>query len=214
MKKNLFLLSSILTVGVLLTACGTPDTVEEDTGTAPEETAEETTVEVEEEEAEEEVAEEPEEETNTGESTEEAEPAGTLTQSDEQNYELYVLDGYELTAEEPNKDALYVADNSGVFMRIETFAAGETDFASLEENMKQTLQAVNPEEEPAEATNFDEADFEQSAAYEIPSTEGTVTGIVYEKEDLLVRLTIFDDSTVNATEDFITMGRTIGTLEQ
>lgn len=199
MKKNLFLLSSILTIGVLLTACGTPDTaMEEETDSPPEEVVEEETA----------------EETDSGESTEEAEPAGTLTQSDEQNYEMYVLDGYELTAEEPNKDALYVADNSGVFMRIETFAAGETDFASLEENMKQTLQAVNPDEEPAEVMDFDGADFEQSTAYEVQSTEGTVTGIVYEKEDLLVRLTIFDDSTVNATEDFIAMGKTIETLEQ
>jgi hypothetical protein len=36
-----------------------------------------------------------------------------------------------------------------------------------------------------------------------------VTGLVYEKDDLLVRLTIFDDSTVNATEEFLAMGKTI-----
>ena len=79
--------------------------------------------------------------------------------------------------------------------------------------MKQTLQAVNPDEAPAEVADFDGTGYTQSAAYQVPSTEDTVTGIVYEKEDLLVRLTIFDDSNVNATEDFIAMGKTITSTE-
>lgn len=211
MKKHLFLLSSVLTVGILLAACGSPETAEEEPGTAPDEATEEV---VEEETDDSVPAEETEEETDAGENTETAEPAGTLTQSDEQTYELHVLDGYELTAEEPRKDALYAADNSAVFMRIETFTPEETGFAAAEESMIQTLQAVNPEQEPAEVTDFDGADFDQSIAYEVPSTEGTVTGIVFEKEELLVRLTIFDDSTVNATDDLIAMGKTIESLEQ
>ena len=194
MKKHLFLGSSILTIGLLLTACGSPDTAEENTGTAPEEAAEEIVEEetddsVPAEEAVEDT-EDAEEETTAGEEAEEPELAGTLTQSEEQNYELTVLDGYELSAEEPGKDALYVSDNSAVFMRIETFTPEEIDFASAEENMRETLQAANPDEEPVEVTDFDGADFTQSAAYEIPSAEGTVTGIVYEKENLIVRLTI------------------------
>lgn len=190
-------------MGTLLAACGTADTVEEDTAPveAPEETpAEETTT--------------SEEETTTSEETvEAAAPAGTLIQSDEQNYELHVLDGYELTAEEPNKDSLYVTDNSAVFMRIETFSPEDIDFASAAESMKQTLKAVNPDAEAVEASNFDGTNFKQSAAYEVPSAEGSVTGIVYENDKLIVRLTIFDDSTVNATEDFISMGKTIQSLE-
>lgn len=218
MKKHLFLGSSILTIGLLLTACGSPDTAEENTGTAPEEAAEEIVEEetddsVPAEEAVEDT-EDAEEETTAGEEAEEPELAGTLTQSEEQNYELTVLDGYELSAEEPGKDALYVSDNSAVFMRIETFTPEEIDFASAEENMRETLQAANPDEEPVEVTDFDGADFTQSAAYEIASAEGTVTGIVYEKENLIVRLTIFDDNTVNATEDFIAMGKTIESVEQ
>lgn len=213
MKQHLFLLSSILTIGTLLAACGSSNTAEEDAATAPEAATEEA-VESADSAPEEEVVEDTEEETSTDEGTEEAEPLGTLTQSDEKKYELYVLDGYELTAEEPNKDALYASDNSAVFMRIETFTPEETDFASAAESMRQTLQAVNPEEEPVETTDFDGADFQQSTAYEVPSAEGTVTGIVYEKENLIVRLTIFDDSTVNATEDFIAMGKTIQAPEK
>jgi len=212
-KKHLFLSSSILTIGMLFAACGSPDTAEEDTGAAPEEAAEEIVEEetddsVPAEEAVEDT-EEATEETAAGEVPVEAELDGTLTQSDEQGYELTVLEGYQLSAEEPGKDALFVSDNSAVFMRIETFTPEEVDFASAEENMQQTLQAVNPDEEPAEVADFDGAGFTQSSAYEIPSAEGTVTGIVYEKEDLIVRLTIFDDSSANAT-----MGKTIRALEQ
>ena len=210
MKKHLFLLSSILTIGVLLTACGSPDTAEGDIGNAPEEAMEEVVdEETDDSMPADEVAEETEEDANAGQDAEETVPPGTLTQSEEQNYELYVLDGYILTAEEPKKDALYAEDNSAVFMRIETFTPEEADFTSLEESMKQTLEAVNPDEEPIEAPGFDGSDFKQSAAFEVPSTEGSVTGIVYEKENLLVRLTIFDDNTLNATEDFIAMGKTI-----
>lgn len=191
MKKNLLLMSSILTIGVLLSACGSTDTTDGNTGTPPKDAAEEA----------------------TQEKTQESEPAGTLIQSDGQNFEMHILEGYELTAEEPKKDSLYLKENPAAFMRIETFALEETDFAAAEETMKQTLQAVNPDEDPAEVTDFDGSGYTQSAAYQVPSTEGTVTGIVYEKEDLLVRLTIFDDSSVNAIEDFIAMGKTIKSTE-
>ncbi|MGE6368567.1 hypothetical protein ACQKDB_05510 [Planococcus kocurii] len=236
MKKNLFLFSSALMIAMLLAACGTAATVEEDT--EPVEAPAEDTTASEDESVEEstedntasddESVEESTEDTTTNddgsveESTEDTttsddesveEAAGTLIQSDEQNYKLHVLDGYELTAEEPNKDSLYVSDNSAVFMRIETFSSEDIDFASATESMKQTLKAVNPDTEAVEASNFDGANFKQSAAFEVPSTEGSVTGIVYENDKLIVRLTIFDDNTVNATEDFISMGKTIQSVE-
>ena len=194
MKKNLFVLSSILTIGLLLAACGSTDTTDEETAPTPDDAAEEVVQ---------------EETDDSAPAADESEPEGTLTQSDGQNFEMHVLEGYELTAEEPKKDSLYVKDHPAVFMRIETFTLAETDFASAEETMIQTMEAVNPAEEPVEVPDFDGAGFTQSAAYKVPSTEGTVTGIVYEKEDLLVRLTIFDDSTINAAEDFIAMGKTI-----
>lgn len=194
MKKNLFVLSSILTIGLLLAACGSTNPTDEETAPTPDDAAEEVVQ---------------EETDDSAPAADESEPEGTLTQSDGQNFEMHVLEGYELTAEEPKKDSLYVKDHPAVFMRIETFTPAETDFASAEETMIQTMKAVNPDEEPVEVPDFDEAGFTQSAAYKVPSTEGTVTGIVYEKEDLLVRLTIFDDSTINAAEDFIAMGKTI-----
>jgi|GEM_PF-1212259 len=197
MKKNLFLLSSIMMISLLLTACLSR---EEEEVTEPVESTEQT----------------PTEEQSTpdeGESTEQTEPVGTLTQSDGQNYELYVQDGYELTSEEPSKDVLYVADNMGVFMRVETFPLDEADYDFVADTMKQTLAAVNPDQEPVELTYFDHVAAIQSTAFNVPSSEGTVTGIVYELENLIVRLTIFDDSTVNATEDFIAMSKTIQAIQ-
>lgn len=199
MKKNLFVLSSILTIGLLLTACGSTNPTDEETAPAPEDAAEEVVQ---------------EETDDSVPAADEAEPEGTLTQSDGQNFEMHVLEGYELTAEEPKKDSLYVKDHPAVFMRIETFTPEETDFATAEETMIQTLQAVSPDEEAVEVTDFDGSGYTQSAAWKVPSSEGTVTGIVYEKDDLLVRLTIFDDSTVNATEEFFAMAKTIKTQEQ
>ncbi|MCH4824856.1 MAG: hypothetical protein N2C11_05200 [Planococcus sp. (in: firmicutes)] len=197
MKKNLFLLSSVMVVSLLLTACLSRD---EETVAEPVESTEQT----------------PTEEQSTpdeGESTEPTEPSGTLTQSDGQNYELYVQDGYELTAEEPNKDVLYVADNTAVFMRVETFPLDEADYDFVADTMKQTLAAVNPDQEPVEVTDFDHDATTQSTVFNVPSSEGTVTGIVYELENLIVRLTIFDDSTVNATDDFMAMGKTIKAIQ-
>lgn len=193
MKKNLFLLSSVMMVSLLLTACLSP---EEEEVTEPVESTEQA----------------PSEEQSTPDESETTEPAGTLTQSDGQNYELYVLDGYELFAEEPGKDSLQSVNNDTVFMRVETFPLEDADYEFAVDTMIQTLSAVNPGQEPAEVA-FDHADAKQATASSVPSSEGTVTGIVYELDNSIVRLTIFDDSTVNATEDFIAMGKTIHTLQ-
>ncbi|RNF38513.1 hypothetical protein [Planococcus salinus] len=237
MKKNLLFAASLLAVSGFMAACGTSDTAEEPTettdtseetaDTAPEDTVEEA---LEEEVAEDVPAEEAvEEETEdsgsgtdatedspeeaSGDVSEAVETEGTLTQSDEQAYELYVLPGYELTSEEPNKDSLYVAEDDSVFMRIETFTTEQLDFASAEETMKQTLNAVNPDAEAVEGQPLENSAVTNSSVYEVDSTEGTVTGITFEKEDLIVRLTIFDNEELNATEDFKRMGQTIERTE-
>lgn len=235
MKKNLFLAAIMLSTGALLAACGTAETTEENTNsTAGEQTAEEPAAETPEAETEapatepeaetpEEPSEEPEapEETDEAEAPEEeaaettpeepsqAEAEGTLTPSDEQAYQVKVVRGYELTSEEPGKDSLFLSEDSSVFMRIETFANGELAFDQAVTAMKETIQASNPEAEITETEGPQGAAILKSAAYEIPSTEGKVTGIVFEKEDILVRLTLFDSTDATATEDFIDMAKTI-----
>lgn len=234
MKKNLFLAAILLSAGAVMAACGTAETSEEsNNSTAGEQTAEETPAtetETPEEPAEEtetpeepeatedteasedtEAAEEPSEEAaeTTPEEPSKAETEGTLTPSDEQAYQIHVVRGYELTSEEPGKDSLFLSEDSGVFMRIETFPKEDITFDQAAAAMKETVQASNPEAEVTEAAGPEGAAFLNSAAYEVPSTEGKVTGIVFEKEDIIARLTIFDSTEATATEDFIDMAKTI-----
>lgn len=216
MSKRLFFAASILSIGGLLAACGTDEPAQDDTDTTAEDTFEEAEddagaddVPADEATDDETEAEDADESGDSGSGSDPAEPEGTLTASDEQSFELYVLPGYALTAEEPNKDSLYLEEDDSVFMRIETFSLGDTDFESAESVTIQGLEAVNADAEVSETSVLDESKFVQSSSYSVPSEEGTVTGITLETEELIVRLTIFDHATVNATEDFIRMGETI-----
>ncbi|MDN7226127.1 hypothetical protein QWY22_13490 [Planococcus liqunii] len=230
MKKSLLSAAFLLTMGAALAACGTSEstentssnkseasteetageevtdkeTVDEDTA-GKEDAAGETTSEVDE-------VEEAAPEEAAGEEAASA-PEGTLTQSDEQPYELHVLPGYVLTSEEPGKDSLYKEDDPSVFMRIETFAPGEVDFSQAETQVKETLKAVNAEAEIAEGQALESAGIVKSSSFEVPSAEGKVTGVVIEQENQLVRLTIFDNEAANAIADFTAMGQTIKRAE-
>ena len=135
------------------------------------------------------------------------------TESPEQSYTVALLPGFELTSEEPNKDVLYWSENDAVFMRIETFAPGEIDFAFAADTLEQTLQAVNPEGEVTESDVIDPADYANAEALEVQTENGKVTGVVYEKAGSIVRLTVYDTAEANATDAFITMAETIQTAE-
>lgn len=227
MKKSLLHVALLLTIGGTLAACGTSESNEDTSSNTPEEAVEETVAEEdkdketvndevgsEEKAAEETTAVEEEAKPEETADDEAAPPSeGTLTESDEQPYELHVLPGYALTSEEPGKDSLYKEDDPSVFMRIETFASGEVDFSQAEAQAKETLKAVNAEAEIAEGQKLESADIVKSSSFEVPSAEGKVTGVVFEQENQLVRLTIFDSEAVQATADFIAMGQTIKRVE-
>lgn len=188
------------------------ETVEE----APEEEAETVTEEKEEDTAEqpeddaaeeesEEAAEEEEAAAPETDSANRAETEGTLTASDEQAYGMYVLPGYELTSEEPGKDSLYLSEDSSTFMRVETFDPATLDFAGAKASLIESLEATSNGAELTEGTL--EGDFTNSVMYTAPSDFGEVTGIVFEKDNFVVRLTIYDSA--DATADFIEMGKTV-----
>lgn len=235
MKKNLLFAASILAIGGFLAACGSEETTDENTGSSPDkateevvdnETAEETPAEEtaedseaveeseedaspEETEAPSESVDETEEAAEADEAAEAPETEGTVTQSPEQAYEITVLPAYELTSEEPGKDSLFLTSDSSVFMRVETFSPDDLDFAYAEDIMKQTVQASNGEAEMTEGAELDGEEYINSSVYEVSSEDGKVTGVVYEKDDMIVRLTIFDKTAIDATPDFIKMGQTI-----
>lgn len=230
MNKKLFLAASVLAVGGLLAACGTDETSEgttEDTPTQAVEEQNDTTTSEDGKEEETEQGESAEQDTDpAGAADDSEEPAeepaednpavneGTLTASDSQSYELYLLPSYELTAEEPNKDVVYSTENDALFMRIETFKPDEADFAFAEESIQQTVQASNENAELTALPPLDGAEFKNSSVYEIPTENGKVTGVAFEKDGLIVKLTIFDLTDAGVTEEFLNMGKTIVTTHK
>lgn len=214
MKKNLLFTPAILTAAILLAACGTADLAgDEPDAVDPVETPEETTeTDVEETETTEESDAPEDTEGTSGEGHDV--PEGELTMSDQQAYQLYVLDGYAFTAEEPNRDLVYLEENDAVFMRIETYYPSDINFEDLAANTQDTVQASNPDAEVQEFTGFDGSSYSQSAAYEVETAEGHVTGIAFEGDNIIVRVTIFDHSTVEARDDFIEMAQTIERLQK
>ncbi len=224
MKKYWLLLASISLAVSILSACNTdtgtnngektePTVVEDETANGEE--TEPTVVEDETTTDEKETLEERESEKTLSYTVngEEKEEVATLTESDEQNYSIYKLEDFKLTGEEPNKDALYLTENDAVFMRIETLSKDEGSIEIVGQNMKDTLSAVSIGQEPT--TIEDDLKLPQGeniskqAGMEITTDLGTVTGIVFEKDNLIVRLTIFDRKSYNLTDAFLKMGETI-----
>ncbi|MDX1770676.1 MAG: hypothetical protein R3328_04050, partial [Planococcaceae bacterium] len=160
MQKYWLLMASITLSISMLAACNTSEDsnsgqgntsseveeVEQEETTTPEETEDESTDDTNSEEVTEERG--PEKTLSFSVKGEAKEETATLTNSDEQNYSIYKLEGFELTGEEPNKDSLYLTENDAVFMRIETLSKADASIDFVRENMLQTMAAVSIGSEP------------------------------------------------------------------
>jgi hypothetical protein len=235
MKKTWILFASLTLAISMLSACNSSNesngnedestTQVETDKTNGEETAEEvvedTEESVEETEETEEVAEEqqpaseergPEKTLTYSVNEEVKEDTAKLTDSDEQNYSLYKLDGYTLTGEEPNKDSLYLDENPAVFMRVETISKDDASYQIIADNMVETIAAVSVGKEPVEIAKDKLPQGEgvlNPIGYETTFELGTVSGYVFEQGNLIVRLSIFDQQSVNLTDAFLKMGETV-----
>lgn len=134
--------------------------------------------------------------------------------SDEQDYTIHLLPNYTLTSEEPGKDSLYLDADGAIFMRIETMPTEEGTYDHLLENMLISLEASSSgTAKPVQLT--DEASLpageaiEHAQTHTIETAEGPVTGILFEKGSMIVRLTIFDSPEAKYFNDFLAMGETI-----
>lgn len=196
---------------LLLSACGTSDDTDSAT---PEETEEVTSGE--QDQSEDTTEEETEAGEDTGEAAEEepeaVEPIGERVESDNQPFSLELLDGYSLTAEEPNRDVVYFDENDAAFMRIETISKEEGDRTQLVDTLKQTIQASDNAgslmeiSSPTKLPNVD-----MPVGYEMDVEGGQVSGYVFETELHYVRATIYDVSDVMKTGEFIQMLSTLQT---
>lgn len=237
MKIKWTFLSSLLAILLVLSACGTAES--NDTGVDSTEVEDNATEEIEVDEEAEEEEEEVEVETDvegdlTDDSSEEESEADTeeeqvettteesetpdvaleeLVASDNQDFSMKLLPHYELSGEEPGRDIVYTKEDDSHFMRIETMENEEGNYDYLSENMLVVLEASGEGETPTELTDADSLPAADSItkpfAYTVDSTNGPVTGIIFEQEDLIVRLTIFDSENNDYFKDFLAMGETI-----
>jgi len=219
MKKYWLLLASISLTASILAACNTNNQTNGD-GDEPTPNVAETEPQDETTNEEKEVVQEdrgPENSLSYTVNEEEKEEMATLTNSDEQNYSIYKLDGFELTGEEPNKDSLYLEENDAVFMRIETLSKDDASMEVIRKNMTETMAAVGIGKEPKiieEDSKLPQGNgISEQYGMEVTSDLGTVTGIVFERDNLIVRLTIFDRNSENLTDAFLKMGETIATKQ-
>ena len=136
-----------------------------------------------------------------------------LTESDEQGYAISVLPDYTLTSEEPGKDSLLAVNNEAVFMRIETMAKEDSTYDYLAENMVAVLEASGDGSAPIEVTHEKSIPagdgIENAKVLEVKAETASITGIIFERDNMIVRLTIYDSPKEEYFEQFLRMGETI-----
>ncbi|MBP2239927.1 hypothetical protein J2Z40_000480 [Cytobacillus eiseniae] len=222
MKKfaKWLLLSGLL--AMILTGCGTNEEVKEETnGTTPienveqeeqntEDQAEENVDPVKEEVTEDETIRNDEQNLQYEFNGEQKEATAKLTQSDNQNFSLYVLPEYVLTAEEPHKDVLYYTENEQSFMRIELLPA-DANWDTVIETAKAQLESVNAEVKTIDAPDDDF--FQETTALETAKDMDVVTALLIKNEKQPIKLTIFTKSDSDNKDAYIQMAKTISTIE-
>lgn len=154
------------------------------------------------------------EETNSGQKENSTESNGTTVDSENQEYSISVLDGYELTSEEPNKDLLYNKEDETQSMRIEVYNASEVNMADVTNELAETVKASNSDEDVSEITDStlipSGKNIEDVKSYVANIPDGnTVYGYTFLQDGVGIKLTVFDTAESPAIEDFIEMANTI-----
>lgn len=211
MNNKWRILLASLTASIMLAACGTaePEAETEDTtGNAVEEPAEiETDVE-------EDTASETEVDVEAEAETDDDALADAVeTKSDEQDYSMMVMPGYNLISEEPGRDSLLSDENSDIFMRIETVVKDDESYSFDEyyDNMQELLMASSAGATPTDLSDADlpQTDGAAVKGSEVESAEGYFRGYVMDLEEKLVRVTIYSSEDDEHIEDFKKMAATI-----
>ncbi|HBZ10259.1 MAG TPA: hypothetical protein DEO65_10340 [Bacillus bacterium] len=136
----------------------------------------------------------------------EKEETAFLKESDNQDFSLYVLPGYELTGEEPQKDVLYLKENDTLFMRIEILPA-ETDLNVEIETAKSQLESVSSEIKHAKPDRYKW--LKGAAGFTADNGNEKVSVFLVPQKDRLLKLTIFTPTKEDMEDPFLTMAETI-----
>lgn len=129
-----------------------------------------------------------------------------LKTSDNQNYSMFVLPDYELTAEEPNKDIVFLSEDDEISMRIELLP-DDADWDSAINTAKSQLAVVNNEVKTIELP--DDEFFTNGTAFEASSDTDVVKAYLIKNDELSLKLTLFLKSTEDHTDPFLKMAQTI-----
>lgn len=137
---------------------------------------------------------------------EQKEQTAFLKHNDNQNYSMYVLPEYELSAEEPNKDVLMWSEDDSVFMRIELIP-NDAEWSLVEENSKAQLAAVGAEVK--EAQTPEDPFFNNAWAMETKNESDIVTTYLIKNDEQPLKLTLFTKEGADHRSAFLEMAKTI-----
>ncbi|MBM7647321.1 hypothetical protein JOC78_000242 [Bacillus ectoiniformans] len=129
-----------------------------------------------------------------------------LKNSDHQPYSLYVLQNFEFTAEEPQKDVIFSKQEDQYFMRIEVLSVKEPD--SLIEEVNTALSTVNPNVQELPASEAG-AWLSNARIFQSAADDSTVTAYLIPSGNKTIKLTVFDNSKQRYQSAFLTMAETL-----
>ena len=117
------------------------------------------------------------------------------------------MPNFELTAEEPYKDLLFLSENDAISMRIEILPA-DTDLESLKTNTLTQLQVVNETVQTLNPPN--DAFLQNATIMESSNNNGeVVTAYLIDQKDAVIKLTLFTTDQSDYRDAFIQMAKTI-----
>lgn len=135
---------------------------------------------------------------------------GDTTEVSGDLYTMQISNGFTFTPEEPGKDIVLYDENDKVSMRIEAFTKNDIAYEDLVTNTKDWMTAVN---EQYDTNNIDtlltDQNITNATSFIANVEDEKVVTVVFEKGNLIVRLTVFDLNDVNLTDKLIKMGLTI-----
>ncbi|HWO98958.1 MAG TPA: hypothetical protein VNM45_22100 [Bacillus sp. (in: firmicutes)] len=134
------------------------------------------------------------------------EKTGFLNTSDNQNYSIYVLDGYKLEEEEPGKDVIMLSEDQKSFMRIEMVPA-DMDLTTVEDIVKTTAEAISPEAEKYEG--YKKEGMLKDAVWYKAATEEDMVNLILVKGEVPVKLSIYTPKNQENIAPFLAMAETI-----
>jgi len=126
-----------------------------------------------------------------------------LKTSDNQPFNMYVLPEFELSAEEPGKDLVFLSENDAISMRIELLPEG-TDLVETEKYMKTFLSSIS------ESISDPKLQIENGVSYEVVTPDDeVVTSVLIKNEKAPVLLTMFTTKEADYRGAFLEMAKTI-----